>query len=53
MATEVCTWVNSNINVIRIVSIASVLCHFNNEAMVNLYYNDAKIPEDILNQTGN
>jgi hypothetical protein len=53
MATEVCAWVNTNINVIRIISIASVQCCYTNEAMVNLYYDDSKIPEDILNQTSN
>jgi hypothetical protein len=53
IADEVCNWVNVNINAMRIVSIASVLCHFNNEVMVNIYYDDSKIPEDILNQTSN
>lgn len=53
MATEVCGWVNTNINVIRLVSIASVQCVYNSEAMVNLYYDDSKISEDILHQTSN
>lgn len=50
MASEVCQWVNLNISLIRIEGITSVLCHFNNAVMVNLYYNDGLIPKDILDQ---
>ena len=50
MATEVCQWVNLNISLLRIEGIASVLCHYDNAVMVNLYYNDGLISKDILDQ---
>lgn len=50
MANEVCQWVNLNISLLRVEGIAGVLCHYNNEVMVNLYYNDGLIPKDILDQ---
>jgi len=51
MAKIVCTWVNTNINLCRLVGITSVLCSATNENMVNLYYNDGHIAKDILGQT--
>ena len=51
MAKMVCTWVNTNINLCRIVGITSVVCGYNNENMVNLYYNEGHIANDILGQT--
>lgn len=50
-AKTVCNWVNTNLNLTRITGITTVLCHFDNTNMVNLFYNDAPIPQDILNQT--
>jgi len=50
LARDVCSWVNINLNVVKIVGITSVLCHFDNAKMINLFYNDGPISEDILKQ---
>jgi len=53
IARDVCTWANTNINLVRITGIASIFCHYDNTVMVNLYYNDGPIAADILAQTNN
>lgn len=51
MARNACTWVNSNINVGRLVSIAAVFAHYDCTNMVNVFYNDGKMSPDVLTQT--
>jgi hypothetical protein len=51
VARNACSWVNTNLSVLKIVGITSVLCHYDNAKMINLFYNDEPISEDILKQT--
>jgi hypothetical protein len=51
IAREVCSWANTNINLARLVAITSVFCGYDKTNMVNLYYNEAVIPPDVLAQT--
>ena len=48
IAKIVCNWVNSNLNVFRVVGITAVLCSYDQKNMVNLYYDDGPISPDIL-----
>ncbi len=35
---EGCNWVNINLNVKRVISISTVLCHSGNSGMITIYY---------------
>lgn len=52
-ARDVCNWVNSNLNVCRLVSITAILCSYDNKNLVNVFYNEGFIAPDILAQASN
>ena len=52
MAKIVCNWVNTNINLARVTGIASLHCYYEPCHLVNVYYNDGPLAEDVLEQSG-
>lgn len=43
---EANNWVNTNLSVNRLVSISTIYCHYNDDCMITIYYDEGKKTEE-------
>ena len=40
-------WINTNISVHRLVSISTIYCHYNDDCMITIYYNEGALTDGL------
>ena len=44
---EANNWVNTNVSVHRLISISTIYCHYNDDCMITIYYNEGSLADGL------